>query len=123
MNNIHWPALIREARTLADLSQRELAERAVTTQSVVGRIEAGLTTPRVDTVERLLQAAGYRLVLDLRPIAPDDPIVAAYKADIDRTLLRENLQRTPEERVRALQSHHRLAAEARRAGEEARRQQ
>lgn len=123
MNSTNWPALIREARTLADLSQRELAERAGTTQSVVGRIEAGLTTPRVDTVERLLQAAGYRLVLELRPIALDDPIVAAYKADIDRTLLRENLRRTPEERVRALQSHHRLAVEARRAGEEARRGQ
>ena len=27
-----------------------------------------------------------------------DPVIEAYKRDVDRTLLRENLKRTPEER-------------------------
>jgi hypothetical protein len=45
-----------------------------------------------------------------------DPVVEAYKRDIDRTLLRENLRRTPEQRVRALMALQQLAAEARRAG-------
>jgi hypothetical protein len=33
-----------------------------------------------------------------------DPVIDAYKKDIDRTLIRENLKLTPEERVRKLQS-------------------
>jgi hypothetical protein len=52
----------------------------------------------------------------LQPTDPGDQVVAAYKKDIDRTLLRENLKKTPEQRVRALQAHVRLADEARRAG-------
>jgi hypothetical protein len=45
-----------------------------------------------------------------------DPIIEAYKRDVDRTLLRENLKKTPEERVLALMELQRLAEEARRAG-------
>ena len=48
-----------------------------------------------------------------------DPVVEAYKRDIDMTLLRENLRRTPEERVRNLMALQRLAEEARRAGRKA----
>lgn len=36
------------------------------------------------------------------PLEPD-PVIEAYKVDIDRTLLRENLRRTPTERVERLQ--------------------
>ena len=32
-----------------------------------------------------------------------DPVVEAYKRDVDRTLLRENLMLTPDERLRKLQ--------------------
>lgn len=45
-----------------------------------------------------------------------DPVVEAYKRDVDRTLLRANLLKTPEERVLALMALQELAAEARRAG-------
>lgn len=48
-----------------------------------------------------------------------DPVVEAYKRDIDHTLLRENLRRTVDERVRNLMALQRLAEEARRAGKEA----
>jgi len=55
------------------------------------------------------------------PLDPDpDPVVEAYKRDIDRTLLRENLAKSPEERVAALMALQQLAAEARRAGRLAR---
>jgi transcriptional regulator with XRE-family HTH domain len=114
-------ALVREARVRAGYSQRELAARAGTTQSVIGRIEAGGGSPRVDTVERLLEAAGFRVKAELEPIAADDAVVAAYKVDIDRTLLRENLGKTPEERVRGLQALHDLVDEAQRAGRALRR--
>jgi hypothetical protein len=45
-----------------------------------------------------------------------DAVVEWYKRDIDRTLLRENLRKTPEERVRALMALQRFAEEARAAG-------
>jgi len=48
-----------------------------------------------------------------------DPVVEAYKRGIDMTLLRENLRRSVDERVRNLMALQRLAEEARRAGREA----
>jgi len=39
-----------------------------------------------------------------------DPVIEAYKKDVDRTLLRENLKLTPEERVRKAESIHRSVA-------------
>jgi hypothetical protein len=50
-----------------------------------------------------------------------DPVIEAYKEGIDRTLLRESLRRTPEERLRALMALQRFATELRRAGAAARR--
>lgn len=49
------------------------------------------------------------------PIEPD-PVIEAYKKDIDRTLLRENLKLTVEERLRNLMRLQRFAEEMRRAG-------
>jgi hypothetical protein len=48
-----------------------------------------------------------------------DPVIEAYKKDVDRTLLRENLRRTPEERWQNLLGMYRLAEEVRRAGAKA----
>jgi hypothetical protein len=45
-----------------------------------------------------------------------DPVIDAYKKDIDRTLLRANLARTVEERVQNLVRLQRFAQELRRAG-------
>lgn len=45
-----------------------------------------------------------------------DPVVAAYLKDVDRSLLRRNLQLTPEERIRKLQDFVRLALALREAG-------
>lgn len=108
--------LVRKARVHAGLSQRELAARADMPQSSVGRIEAELVSPSFATLARVLDAAGFELVADIRPKPVTDAAVEAYKQDIDRTLLRENLKKTPEERVLSLQAVVRLADEARRAG-------
>ncbi|MSP59740.1 MAG: hypothetical protein EXR72_05250 [Myxococcales bacterium] len=50
-----------------------------------------------------------------------DPVIEAYKAGIDRTLIRENLRRTPEERILNAMKLQQLAEELRRAGRAARR--
>ena len=42
-----------------------------------------------------------------------DPVIEAYKVDIDRTLLRENLKLTPEERLINLTSFQRFVEEIR----------
>jgi hypothetical protein len=49
-----------------------------------------------------------------------DPVIEAYKAGIDRTLLRRNLELTVAERLANLVALQRLAEEARRAGRESR---
>ena len=45
-----------------------------------------------------------------------DPVLEAYKKDVDRTLLRANLRRTVTERIETLMELQKLADEARRAG-------
>jgi hypothetical protein len=54
------------------------------------------------------------------PKADRDPVVEAYKKDIDRTLIRENLKLTVEERFRKAMALMRFADEMKRAGREAR---
>jgi hypothetical protein len=46
-----------------------------------------------------------------------DPVIEAYKKDIDRTLIRENLKLTPEERLRQLMKLQEFAEELQRAGQ------
>lgn len=50
-----------------------------------------------------------------------DPVIEAYKKDIDRTLIRENLKLTPSQRVQKLIAFERFDRELRRAGDELRR--
>jgi hypothetical protein len=54
------------------------------------------------------------------PRRDSDPVVEAYKKDIDRSLLRENLKLTVEERFLKAMALARFADELRRAGREAR---
>ena len=117
----HSARLLQEARARAALTQRALAQRARTTQSVVGRIENGPTNPTVHTIERLLSVAGFTVHMELVPRVTSDPIVEAFKRDIDRSLLRRNLEKTPDERIASLQALARFAQEARRAGRAVRR--
>jgi hypothetical protein len=51
-----------------------------------------------------------------------DPVIEAYKNAVDRSLLRENLKLTVEQRWLKLMDLQRFHAELRRAGKESRRQ-
>jgi transcriptional regulator with XRE-family HTH domain len=59
--------LLIEARQRAGLSQRALARRARTAQSVIARIESGASSPSWHTLERLLRGAGFTLSAALLP--------------------------------------------------------
>jgi hypothetical protein len=51
-----------------------------------------------------------------------DPVIEAYKKDVDRTLIRENLRLSVEERFEKLMGLQVFAEELRRAGQRARQQ-
>jgi len=60
-------ALLRRARKRAGLSQTELAARAGLTQSVISAYESGHRQPAIPALAALVDAAGYKLVMGLRP--------------------------------------------------------
>ena len=49
------------------------------------------------------------------PSGPD-PVVEAYKKNLDRSLIRQNLQRSIQERLEALMELHRFTEELQRSG-------
>jgi len=99
--------LVQEARRCAKLSQRELARRAGTSQSVVARIEQGQTSPGAETLARLLRSAGFDLRVDLLPRRQSGNHMLADVARI--------LRLTPEQRLLEVRNASRFFAAARRA--------
>ena len=97
--------LLREARTRAGLSQRQLAKRAGTAQSVVARIERGQTSPTWDTLERLLAAADYAVNPEIEPRVVVEPQMLD---DVPRILAL-----TPEQRLEEVANVSRFLAHAR----------
>jgi transcriptional regulator with XRE-family HTH domain len=57
---------IRSARTQAGLSLRELARRAGTSHATIAAYESGVKCPTVQTVTRIVEAAGFALDADLQ---------------------------------------------------------
>ncbi|HEX7681909.1 MAG TPA: helix-turn-helix transcriptional regulator [Thermoanaerobaculia bacterium] len=51
-------ARLRELRTAADLSQRELAKRCGTSAAAISNFEAGNNSPTLGTLVRLAEAMG-----------------------------------------------------------------
>lgn len=76
--------------------------------------------PSLDTLKRLAAAGGFQLAVTLVAALASDPVVDAYKPGVDKTLLIEQLRKTPEQRLNDLISAERTVAEFRRAGREAR---
>jgi transcriptional regulator with XRE-family HTH domain len=57
--------LIRMARREAGLTQAELAARASTSQAAISAYESGRRSPSVETLARVLLAAGFELRMRL----------------------------------------------------------
>lgn len=70
------------------MSQRQLAAAASVPQATVGRIEAGLVSPRMDTLARLLRTTGHELSVEAR-----------LGDGVDRTLIRDRLRMASRERI------------------------
>jgi transcriptional regulator with XRE-family HTH domain len=99
-------AVLLQARTQAGLSQRALARRAGTAQSVVARIEGGQTSPTWETLVRLLAAAG----VDLRPELQPSVVVGSHMlSEVPRIL-----RMTPEQRLEEVKNLTEFLASARR---------
>ncbi len=65
--------LIYDLRSGAGLSQRELAERMGTTQSVISRLEEGSGTKnRIDTLVRVAEALGRHLIVSFPEKVPTE---------------------------------------------------
>ena len=93
---------VAEARRRANLTQHELAARAGTSQPAIVKLEQGATNPTLSTLARCAAAAGCELRFELVPRAGTDAVIEAYKRDVDRTLLRENLRTSVDSRLRTL---------------------
>lgn len=100
-------AILREGRLRAGLTQRELARRAGTAQSVVARIEQGRSDPSTATLVRLLAAAGFEIRAQLTPVA------VAHTHMLDEVA--RILALTPEERLLEVRNVSRFEVSARRA--------
>ena len=83
--------LIKEARKRAGLSQRQLAERLATSQSVVARWENGSRSPTLETVTRALRACGLDLQVSITPYDDHDLVLAERER-----------RRTPAQRLKRL---------------------
>ncbi len=81
--------MLRYARRRAGLTQRALAAATGIPQETIARIEAGRVDPRVGTLERLLEGCGHTL-----------ESMPRLGIGIDRTLIRDLVALSPEDRLR-----------------------
>jgi transcriptional regulator with XRE-family HTH domain len=76
--------VLREVRTQAGLSRRALAAKAGVPTSTVSRIEDEQVDPTLSMLDRLLTAAGRRLVIEASP-RDDDPTIAELATAVDQS--------------------------------------
>lgn|SRR5690625_273667 len=60
----HIAAQIKTKRKTINMSQQDLADLAGVPKSTIGRIEAGLTSPKVDTLLRISKVLDTPFIID-----------------------------------------------------------
>jgi len=95
------PALLREARNAAGLTQAELAKRLGVSQSEIARLERRGANPRLATLERAVAATGHELSAELAP-----------GPGIDETTIAADLRLTPDERLRNFEGFYEFLKQA-----------
>lgn len=99
--------LLADARRRAGLTQTDLAKRLAISQAAVAQLERADSNPRLATLDRALRAAGLELVLTTRPRQPT----------VDESLVRQQLELVPIERLRGLEVMYEQARKLTTAGE------
>lgn len=108
MNN---PAsILRTARRQAGLTQLQLAHELRVSQAAVAKLEHPRSNPTVYTLDRALRATGRRLLLE----------TTVWKPGVDESLIRQQLELTPAERVRGIETMYTQARRLARAGQDSR---
>jgi transcriptional regulator with XRE-family HTH domain len=86
--------LIRKARTDARLSQADLARRLGVSQAAIAKLERVGSNPTVGTLDSVLWATGHHLTLT----AP------TRRPGVDESLIRQQLELSPAERLRGIET-------------------
>jgi transcriptional regulator with XRE-family HTH domain len=100
------PRLLKDARLRAGLTQADLAGRLGVSQAAIAKLERPGANPTVDTLDRALWATGHLLMLD----AP------ARQAGMDESLIRRQLELTPAQRIRGIETMYAQMQRLARAG-------
>jgi transcriptional regulator with XRE-family HTH domain len=99
--------LLADARRRAGLTQADLAKRLGISQAAIARLERADSNPRLATLDRALRATGTELVVTTRPRRPG----------VDESLIRQQLELTPEQRFHSLEAMYEQARKLAAAGE------
>ncbi len=102
LSRLRTGLLVREARTIAGLTQAELAVAVGTKQSVISRWERGVEEPRIATLGRILRACGLEADLAFRRLD-----------DVDRAQVRGTMRLSPSERLQQVEELSELVTTAR----------
>ncbi len=86
--------LLKEARREAGLTQAELARRLGVSQAAVAKLERPGANPTVNTLDDALWATGHRLTLTAPVRLPG----------VDESLIRQQLELSPAERLRGIET-------------------
>jgi transcriptional regulator with XRE-family HTH domain len=99
--------LLADARRRAGLTQADLATRLAISQAAVAQLERADSNPRLATLDRALRAAGFELVVTTR----------RRQAVVDDSLIRQQLELQPIERIRGLEAMYEQARKLTTVGE------
>ena len=86
--------MLKDARREAGLTQAELARRLGVSQAAIAKMERPGSNPTVRTLDDVLRATGRRLTLD----APK------WRSGVDESLIRQQLELSPAERLRGIET-------------------
>ena len=100
--------LLADARRRAGLTQADLAKRLAISQASVAQLERADSNPRLATLDRALRAAGFEMVVTTRP----------RQAAVDESLIRQQLEMDPVQRVHGLEAMYEQARKLTTAGEQ-----
>lgn len=99
--------LLADARRHAGLTQVELAKRLAISQAAVAQLERTDSNPRLATLDRALRATGFELVVT----------TCSRQAAVDDSLIRQQLELEPAERLHGLEAMYEQARKLTIAGE------